>query len=244
MALLEFQTSLARLVRVSNGCDSSQAACLTAGERGYLADLADRAAFRFTVKVQRSWCSGRAAKAAYLTLSILPSEQRDLLLQEWVDSGGGTHSFVGAEAEAFLTFIASRLPDPSHELPICRMELAALRSNEGSLHFEQPQLSRIDYATCFLRRGRYAGVVQFYAEPDRVLRALLQRQACPPVSSDVTTLLFAPGLDRLYTRASSMEAALYDRLGSSASAADLMAEGFRREIIERLLEGGVLEFEE
>ena len=244
MALLEFQTSLAQLVRVSNGGDPSQGAGLTAGERRYLSGLAANPAFCFTVKVQRSWCTGRAAKAAYLTLSILASEQREQLLEDWVRSGGGTQSFVGAESEAFLEFIASRLPKPSHELTICRMELAALRSNEGSLHFERPELSAIDRPSCLLLRGRYAGIVHFYAEPDRVLNALLKRESCPAISGDVTTLLFGPGLDRLHARASSMEAALYDRLRTPASAAELIAEGFARETIARLLQGGVLEYAE
>ncbi|MBZ5672683.1 MAG: hypothetical protein LAP61_00395 [Acidobacteriia bacterium] len=244
MALLDFQTSLARLVRVSNGGDPSPGVSLTPGERRYLSDLAGNPAFCFTVKVQRSWCAGRAAKAAYLTLSILPSETRDQLLEEWVGSGGGTHSFVGAESEAFLEFIARSLPDPSHELTICRMELAALRSSEGSIRFQRPQLSRIDRTDCLLRRGHYAGVVHFYAEPERVLNALLKRDPCPAISSDVTTLIFGPGLDRLYMRASWSERALYDRLRSYVSTADLFTEGFTRETIERLLEGGVLEYAE
>lgn len=242
MALLDFQTSLARLVRVSNGVDRSPGVSLTPGERRYLSDLPGNSAFCFTVKVQRSWCTGRAAKAAYLTLSILPSEQRDGLLEEWIRTGGGTHSFVGAESEAFLQFIARRLPDPSHELTICRMELAALRSSEGSLRFQRPPLSQIDCADCLLRRGRYAGVVHFYAEPEKVLNALLRREPCPPISSDVTKLIFGPGLDRFYTRASWSEMALYDRLHSSVSVAELAAEGFTRETIARLLEGGVLEY--
>ena len=100
----------------------------------------------------------------------------------------------------------------------------------------------MDRTDCVLRRGRSAGVVHFYAEPEKVLNALLKREPCPAISSDTTTLIFGPGLDRLYTRASSMEVALYDRLRSSVSTADLFAEGFTRETIERLLEGGVLEY--
>jgi len=244
MALLDYQTSLARLVRVSNGGDPSPGVLLTPRERRYLADLPGNSAFCFTVRVQRSWCTGRAAKAAYLTLSVLPTERRERLLEEWVGSGGGTHSFVGAESEAFLDFIGRRLPDPSHELTICRMELAALRSSEGSLRFERPELSRIDRTDCVLLRGRYAEVVHFYEEPERVLNALLKREPCPALSLDITTLIFGPGLDRLYMRASSMDAVLYDRLWSPVSTANLLAEGFNRETIERLLEGGVLEYVE
>jgi hypothetical protein len=87
-------------------------------------------------------------------------------------------------------------------------------------------------------------VVHFYAEPDRVLNALLKREPYPAISSDVTTLIFGPGLDRLYTRASWSEMALYDRIQSSVPVAELFAEGFTRETIARLLEGGVLEYAE
>jgi len=242
MALLDFQTSLAGLVRASNGSDPSRRVSLTDDERRYLSDLAGNAAFRFTVKVQRSWCAGRAAKAAYLTLSILPGEVRDQLLEEWVNSGGGTHSFVGRESSAFLEFIASHLVEPSHELTICRMELAALRSSEGSLRFKRPESSRIHHPDGLLRRGPYASVVHFYAEPERVLNALVRREPCPAISSDITTLIFGPGFDRLYTRATSSELALYDRLVSPAAALELSGEGFARETMQRLLDGGALEY--
>jgi hypothetical protein len=244
MALLGYQTSLAQLVRAFKGGDPPQHVSLTAGERGYLSDLADNPAFRFTVKVRRSWCAGRAAKAAYLTLSIPPPGKRDLLLEEWVNSGGGTHSFVGAESEAFLEFIANRLLKPSHELTICRMEQATLRSSEGALRFLRPELSRMDHANCLLRAGRYAGVVHFHADPQQVLNALMQRERRPAISSDITALLFGPGFDRLYTKASENELALYARLQSPVSVAKLLGDGFDRKTMLRLLEGGVLEYAE
>ena len=46
MALLDFQTSLARLVRAPNGSDPSRRVSLTEDERRYLSDLAGNAAFR------------------------------------------------------------------------------------------------------------------------------------------------------------------------------------------------------
>ncbi|MBZ5632058.1 MAG: hypothetical protein LAO55_02925 [Acidobacteriia bacterium] len=244
MALLEFQTSLGLLVRASDGSDPLRYPTLTPGEHGYLSSLAGSDAFLFTTKVQRSWCAGRAAKAAYLTLSILESEKRDQLLSEWVNSGGGTRSFVGAESAAFLEFIGKHLDDPSHELTICEMEMAALRADEGTQHFECPELSEIDSPHCCLQRGRYAGLVRFYAEPQQVLNALIKREPYPPVSSKITTLLFGPGFDRLHRTASWNEVSLYERLLSAAPAAELLSEGFRREIIQGLLKGGAVEYAE
>ena len=244
MALHEFQTSLGMLMRASDTADPLRNPSLSAAERDYLSALAGNNAFLFTTRVQRSWCAGRAAKAAYLTLSILPAEKRDVLLQEWVDCGGGTQSFVGAESAAFLEFIGERLPDPSHELTICQMELAALRADEGTQHFVDPELSRIDSPDCRLQKGRYAGLVRFYAEPEQVLNALVTGGPCPPLSGTITALIFGPGFDRLHRAASWNEVALYARLLLPVLVTDLLKESFKRETIQELLKGGAAEFAE
>jgi hypothetical protein len=240
MALHDFQKTFGRLVR--SEADPFQAAALTAAERGYLSALTGNAGFQFTVKVQRSWCAGRAAKAAFLTLSILPEETRRLLLHQWTSLGGGTRSFVGAESEAFLQFISRHLPDPSHEFTVCMLELAALRASEGARHFERPSPFGLDSRHCVLQRGHYAGLVRFHAQPQQLLDALMKREALPPISPNAATLLFGPGLDRLHRTASRREVIVYEKLASPTPAARLFGEGFGRESIENLLEGGVLEY--
>jgi hypothetical protein len=241
MALLDFQTALGRLVRASERGDALEAVPLADVERSYLAALAGDAGFRFTVKVQRSWCSGRAAKAAYLTLSVLPAGRRAQLLTEWVGLGGGTRSFVGAESEAFLEFIGKRLPEPSHELSICQMERAALRAHEGMQHFRQPEPSEHNLLTGRVQRGRYAGLVRFFAAPEGVLNALTTGEPAPALSEEITALIFAPGFDRLYRKASCDEAALFGRLTLPVPVIELFAEGFRRRTIQELLHGGAVE---
>src|SRR5947209_3540661 len=111
MKLLELQSELGRLVR-EPGPSNSRRASASSG----LACLAHTPGFRFTVGVQRSWCAARCTKAAWLTLSILPPAQREALISAWVDGGGGTASFVTSESDAFLSFIAKHLRNPSHEL--------------------------------------------------------------------------------------------------------------------------------
>jgi len=74
------------------------------------------------------------------------------------------------------------------------------------------------------------------------LNALTKREECPAISSEITTLIFGPGFDRLYTRATSNELALYDRLASPAAAIALSGEGFARETVQKLLNGGVIEY--
>jgi hypothetical protein len=242
MALLDYQNAIGQMVRASGRGDRFEHAGLTPAECRYLLTLAETAGFRFTVKVQQSWCAGRAAKAAFLTLSILPEETRRLLLNEWTSLGGGTRSFVGAESAAFLEFIGRHLTDPSHELTVCRLELAALRASEGVSHFERPNPIGLDSRHCLLQRGHYAGLVRFYAQPQQVLDALIQKAPLPPLSHDGTTLLFGPGLDRLYRTASRNEVTVYEKLASPTPAASLFVEGFNRESIQDLLAGGIVEY--
>jgi hypothetical protein len=242
MALRDFQTTIGRLVRISDGGDPLRPATLTTAERSYFSALNGDAGFRFTVKVQRSWCEGRAAKAAFLTLSILPEESRRMLLHEWTSLGGGTRSLVGAESAAFLQFISKHLIDPSHESTVCMLELAALRASEGARHFERPSAFELDSRQCRLQRGHYAGLVRFHAQPQQVLDALIQREPLPTLSPNSATLLFGPGLDRLHRTASRSEVSVYEKLASPTLAATLFGEGIPRESIENLLEGGVVEY--
>jgi hypothetical protein len=240
VSLLEFQTALGRAVRVETGQDPLSGLDFSAGERADLAALVASAGFRFTVDVQRSWSMGRAAKAAQLTLSILPATERKELLEEWVNSGGGTASFFAAEADAFLDFIAGHLPNPSHTLTVCRVEQATLRASEGALRFAAPDLSRLETPGCLLAAGRSAALVQFYAEP-RLVFAALAGEPFPPLSLEVMPVFFGPGLEGLFRLAKVEEVALWERLVTPVALTELMREGHPSEAIETLLLGGVVE---
>ena len=242
MALLDFQSALGRMVRAPAGADSLPALHLTPDERLDLTALADTAGFRFTVEVQRSWCTGRAAKAAWLTLSILPPPRRERLLAEWVNGGGGTASFVASETEAFLEFIAAHLADPSHELTVCRMEQATLRASEGARYFVAPDRRLLDSPDCVLRPGRHATLVMFHAEPD-LLMASLGRPPLPPLSPRNIPVLFAPGVEGFCRLTTEEEVALYERLRAPANMAQLLREGHKRDTIEGLCSGGALEID-
>jgi hypothetical protein len=239
--LLDFQTALGRAVQTSPAEDPLCGLDFTADERARVAALVESAGFRFTVDVQRSWSVGRAAKAARLTLSILAPEERRQLLDEWVSNGGGTASFFAAEADAFLEFIAERQPNPSHALTICRVEQATLRASEGSRYFRAPDLSRLDAPGCLLAAGRYAALVQFYAEPHRLLAAL-DGQPLPPLSPQAISMLFGPGLDGLFREATDEEVTLWERLVEPAAFKALLQEGHRRDIIEGLTVAGAAEW--
>jgi hypothetical protein len=242
MALLDFQTALGRLVRVADHADPLRRLRLAPAERSFLEALPDSAGFRFTVAVQRSWCVGRAAGAATLTISVLPSDLRQRLLDRWTRAGGGTSSFVAAEADALLDFIAGELPNPSHLLAACRFEQAALRASAGANSFVPPEWVGRGAPQFALRRGSYAGAVGFHSDPHVVLSALIERTELPPLSPDVTTFLFAPGLDRLWQPASAHEVALWTRLTGAVAVQALLREGYARETIDALLQVGAIEY--
>ena len=239
MPLLDFQTALGRLVREPADEDPRRGLALAAGEEVSLASLAESPGFRFTQDVQRSWCVGRAAKGARLTLSLLPVPERQRLLDKWVSTGGGTGSFFAAEADAFLDFIAGHLPDPSHVLTLCRVEQATLRASEGVRHFAGFDPSR---AGGLLRVGRYAALVRFHSEP-HLLLAALQGEAPPhSLSPRAIPMLFGPGLDGLCRLATEEEVTLWERLATPAAWPVLLREGHAPDTIQALLLAGAAEY--
>jgi hypothetical protein len=174
---------------------------------------------------------------------MLPPEQIRQILEEWVNSGGGTASFFATEADAFLDFIAAHLPDPSHALTICRLEQATLRAGEAARRFAAPELSGLAVPGRMLRVGRHAALVRFHGEPHLIL-AVLEGHPLPPVSSAVVSWLFAPGLDRLSREATAEEITLWERLVEPVELMALIREGHRREAIESLILVGGAEFRE
>jgi hypothetical protein len=213
MSLLEFQTALGRMVRTPAG--DPQSVELDAHEQECLQSLQPTAGFEFTRAVQRSWCEQRAANAASMTLSILPDELRRSLLDEWVNLGGGTLSFFGAEADALLDFIAGHLRDPSTELNICRLEQTTLRASIHATSFEPPSPSLFDRQRT-LRRAHNAGLV--------------------------TALLIAPGLDRFHRVATPVEHLLWERTAVPVTTGTLLQAGYPRELLESMLHIGALEY--
>ena len=134
MALADFQAAIGRLVQAAPA--TTPDVHLSPAERTSLERLAPSAGLRLTAAVQRSWCEGRAARAARLTLSALPIADRQWLLERWIERSGGTSSFFAAEAEAFLTFIERHLQGRSHIRTLCQLERATIRAGEGAAERE------------------------------------------------------------------------------------------------------------
>ncbi|HLK59688.1 MAG TPA: hypothetical protein VKU00_24215 [Chthonomonadaceae bacterium] len=242
MALRDFQTALGRMIQARRAEDPLQGLALTPEERARLTALTASVGFHFTVSIQRSWCTGRAAMSAHLTLSLLPEDQRTRLLEEWTHSGAGAQSFIGVEALAFLEFIGSHLPAPSHEQTLCRFEQATLRAGQGADVFIAPDLGKWNTPGRLLRRGRSAGLVRFHAEPNALFRAILQQEPLPPLTPNAMVLLFGPGLERLCRPASEDEVRLWERLVTSVSVRALREEGYSLETLAALLNAGALEY--
>src|SRR6185369_6740644 len=154
------------MLREQNRDDYLRGVSLEESESRYLENLRGTAEFRFYESVQRSWCIARATKAAHLTLSLLPKEERERLLDKWVDSGSGAQSFFFVEADLFLDFLGGHLSDRPREFTICQFERATLRASDGANAFVPPDPATLLRPDIWLRRGRYAALVCFEADPD------------------------------------------------------------------------------
>lgn len=245
MALVDFQSALGELVqsaRLSTPTKglSSRAVDLSGAERLSLDALEPSPGLHLTMAVHRSWCEGRAARAARLTLSALPAAKRRQLLEEWVNRGGGTASFFAAEADGFLTFLERHLPEPSHIRTLCELERATIRASEGATDFVSPACPWIT-SRAVLRRGRHASLVNFHAEPSQLIPAFYGEAPLPPVSPDPYPMCFAPGIEGLCRQASDEEASLWRQLSVISSASVLVEHGHQPVTIVELLARGVIE---
>jgi len=223
MALIDFQTALGRLVRTPVGGDPLRGLCLDKRDQASLAALTGSAGLGVTVAIQRSWCEGRAAKAAQLTLSLLNEEHRRRLLTEWTSSGAGTNSFFEVEGDAFLEFLCSRLDSPSQALTMCRIERATIRASQGTEGFVRPDWSRLGETEWVVRSDRFAAVVHCDTWPH--------------------FLLFGPGLENLWRAASPEEADLWARLPAPVMVRELLqTAGCGRQSLGSLMDAGAVEF--
>jgi hypothetical protein len=208
-SLAAFQSDLGRALR---------------GERACPIDP-HSAGFRFTMQVRHSWRKGRAMLAARTVLSALGNDERQKLLDEYVDHGGGLEMFLAKEAECCLAFLKPRLPDPSHALTLCEMQQALYQARLGASTFV-PQQRRVGAG--LVRRGRHGTLIRFHADPGALLTAL-NGGALPPVGPPDHAVLFGPGLPNLFRPATDAEAQLWASLpvvdASPALLAPLLAEG-------------------
>ena len=236
MALIDFQTVLGRMLRDQNGHDHLRGVSLDERESRYIENLRETSEFRFYASVQRSWCIARATKAAFLTLSLLPQEERERLLDEWVDSGSGNHSFFAVEADAFLDFIGARLSDRPRELIVSQFERATLRASNGAEVFVSPDPAALQKPECGLRRGSYASLVRFEADPGDLPGSLAELFSAGQI------VMFGPGLPQLWQEPSADEVDLWETLQSPTPVRTLSTQGQSIETLERLLHDGVIEY--
>jgi hypothetical protein len=167
-----------------------------------------------------------------VTLSILPLGQRRQIVEEWVNLGGGASSFFASEADSFLEFIARRLPDPSHELTVARLEQAVHRANDAAAAFKSVDSVVCNAHDIELRRSKSAALVYFFAEPQCVFAALNGAGPLPPLSNQSYPVLFAPGLPGLFRPASADQVVLWDTLATPFVIRELMENKRTRHTIE------------
>jgi hypothetical protein len=239
MGLTDFQTVLGRMLREQHRDDHLRGVSLGEGESQYLEKLRGSDEFRFYAGVQRSWCIARATKAAHLTLSLLPQEERERLLDEWVGSGSGAQSFFWVEADSFLDFIGRRLSDRPCELTVCQFERATLRASDGANYFVAPDAACLTNSDCFVRRGSYASLVRFDADPGKLLNS---HGPLAGLFSARLILIFSPGVPQLWQEASPKEVELWNALDSPARVSTLLSHGHSLETLETLLQRGAIEY--
>ena len=89
--------------------------------------------------VSQSWRQGRTMMSGPAILLLVPIVERQRLSNEYVDRGGCWPVSSSSENVTLLEFLASRLPDPSHALSLCRMEVALTRASLGAEIFVEPE---------------------------------------------------------------------------------------------------------
>lgn len=240
MALIDYQTVLGRMLREQHGDDHLRGVSLDERESRYIEELRDTTEFRFYASVQRSWCVARATKAAHLTLSLISPDERQRLLDEWIDSGAGAQSFFFVEADLFLDFLSKRLSDRPRELTMCRFERATLRAGDGANYFVAPDPGSLQKPNCCLRRGSYAALVRFEKDPNDVEK----HGPLEDLFRGGMIVLFSPGLPQLWHEPSAAEVDLWEALDHPASVRTLLSRGHSGETLEALLSQGTIEYAE
>jgi hypothetical protein len=240
MALIDYQTVLGRMLREQHGDDHLRGVSLDERESRYIEDLRETAEFRFYASVQRSWCVARATKAAHLTLSLLPPDQRERLLDEWIDSGAGAQSFFFVEADLFLDFLGKRLLDRPRELTMCQFERATLRASDGANYFVAPDPAPLQEPECSLRRGSYAALVRFARDSSDIEK----QGPLEDLFRAGMTVMFSPGLPQLWHEPSNAEVAVWEALDHPTAVRTMLSRGHSGETLEALLSQGTIEYSE
>jgi hypothetical protein len=227
------------MLRDQNRSDHLRGISLDEGESRYFEKLRDTAEFRFYASVQRSWCIARATKAAHLTLSLLSPEERERLLDKWIDSGSGAQSFFHVEAESFLDFLGGHLSDRPREFTICQFERATLRASNGATVFVAPDAASLERPDSCVRRGSYAALVCFDADPNELPNS---HEPLADLFAAGLTLMFSPGLPELWREPSAEEVDIWAALDSPTQLKNLLSQGHSLETLERLLNHGAIEY--
>ena len=85
-----------------------------------------------------AWSEDRTMIAVRGILTLVPQAERRRLIAEYANRFDGLTIFQPDEREAFLAFLAARLPNPSHALTLCYMNQALIRAHSGAEAFVGP----------------------------------------------------------------------------------------------------------
>jgi hypothetical protein len=88
--------------------------------------------------VRQSWRLDRTMISAPAILTLVPDTEQQQMIAEYIEEGGAWPVASSAENATLLDFLASRLPNPSHALSLCRMGAALTRAALGAESFVEP----------------------------------------------------------------------------------------------------------
>ncbi len=137
--------------------------------------------------------------------------------------------------------LAAYLSDRPCEFTICQFERATLRASSGANVFVVPDAASLQKPDSSLRRGNYASLVRFAADPDQWQSSVQKNELLTHLFSTGLIAMFSPGLPQLWHEPSSNELDLWDALDSPTQVSSLLSHGHSLETLERMLGQGAIE---
>lgn len=223
MGLHEWQRELSAMVTSGLGTTPQLVeAGLTADERRWLLATTRDSGLRVTRHAQRSWRRMRLLNALPMTMRVLPIEDREVLVESYLDTIACVSFFYTHEGRGFARFLATASTDP-HALALASFEVAVADALEYPLFEAAQPASRSIHADSRLRMHPAATLVSFAAAPERVIAATLAGVELPPPEQEPYVLLVTPGLPSLARTVDRVELARLEACTNNITVGEFVA---------------------
>jgi hypothetical protein len=200
---------------------------LTPEEWTWLDQLTGAPGFAITCRVQRWWRETRLRRTVRLTLAALCADQSAELIASYLDRSRCPSLFFIPEAVGFLDWVIGEGPAVAHLGAIARFERAIILAAEAAPAPPRPEPHAAHCSGAHALRLKphpAAAIVEFAAQPERVIGALLSGDPMPRPDGPTFPVLVAPGLTHLWRPATPNEARIFARCQPSAAADALLVD--------------------